>query len=169
MKKIITLSILLLITSCGPLSKYTKYNEYSRVDMKEGVGIKVVMIKNKRADFIHYTLGDFKMPKTNKEFRKYKKESQTPEIKKLDNILVCGFTTEPKYDYYLLLNSKKQFNIDSNYYAVKDTLINKNNVTMIYDKNTPKPDLDLIWHNIYIGSRPKVDYENYFRYYNIGK
>lgn len=170
MKKLSLSIIFILLVSCGPMHKYAKHNEYSKVSIKD-TGIHTLMVKNKELDFIlygHYG-SDFAM--NNRQFHRLKKDAGTPKIENLDNVLVYGFTSKSKresypetnpIEFYLLLNPKKEPIFDSDTFISKDTIIDGNEIKFIVSKNAPKNEVNYIWDNIHINyGRPEVDMSAY--------
>ena len=102
-----------------------------------------VSVYNTNLNFKSLTFGDFKFARTNKE---YKKLNQVPTS--LENILFYGKTTNPSYDYYVLVDPIET-NFDLEKYTLKTTKIDGHNFVLLISKDAPFGDEKLISESIF--------------------
>lgn len=125
----------LIFYSCSPFSKVAGATHIQS-------GGSYIAVVNSQVGMKALTFGDF-------EFAVRRKEYKALHHSKLryKDILVYAKTSEPTYEYYILFNPKKA-EIDSNFFLVKDTLMNHNRYVMLISKSAPQKDVAFLQNSI---------------------
>lgn len=136
MKAIYPILICLLMTSCATFSGLSRETMLGQQDP-------YCKVYNSKADFMSLTFGDFRFAMNKKDYRKL-----NPPIISFKEILFYAKTTDPDYDYYVLLNPEKTYQTN-NKYVVKDTTIRQNHFVIAVSRSAPSSDINLIFNKIY--------------------
>lgn len=134
--KLILVSFLFFVLSCSPFSNLSKKTYLGNERGYQSV-------YNSDAKFNSLTFGDFKFAFNNKEYKKLKKQNT-----KIKDILFYARTTDPAYEYFILLNPENK-KFDAVKYYIKDTIINNNNFVLLVSNDAPERDIKFISENIF--------------------
>ncbi len=145
-------ALVLMIFSCflfyscnaNKFSVWSKHNEFDKSQM-------YLLYKNDSVGIESLTFGDFTFPNSNKEVKKIRK-GRIP----FNNILLYANTSNPAYEYYILVDYKKKKRLDKKYLR-KDTIFDGKSFSIVASKNIPKYDWQFIINNIRFKNVETID------------
>ncbi len=132
---LLLLFILIFLSACSPFSKYAGHTELATEEMYQ-------LVYNEKVNLRSLTYGDVKFAKSSKEFKELNEGK--PEFR---NILFYAHTTEPDYEYYVLLNPREKEPDTSKFYH-KEFNIDNQQFLFIISANAPQSDVRFIERNI---------------------
>lgn len=134
MKLIFGFFLLLISIGCSPFHQLSKE---TKIGTKDGY----VVATNQQLNLESLTFGDFKFATSNKEFKKLKTDSIA-----FRNILFYATTSNPTYDYYILVDP-----VDTNFnlklYELEKVIQKEHRYYLLISKSAPFSDAKFIRNN----------------------
>lgn len=135
MKNLIYFLSFAVLTACSPFTNVSRSTEFSTEEA-------YIKITHPAVKFKTLTFGDFKFATTKKQYRLLTKKAAA-----CTDILFYAITQDPAYEYYVLLNPKNK-HFDTQKFAIKDTIINRNRIVLLITKTAPQSDITFISEHI---------------------
>lgn len=135
MKPLILLILLALAACSSPFHKLAKHTEFGSEDG-------YVRVSNPAANIKSLTFGDFMFATNTREYR-----SLTDTKPPFRDILLYAQTSEPEYEYFILLNPRSTA-INEEKYSLREIQIGENIVTVAVSRHAPVNDITFIKYNV---------------------
>lgn len=135
MKPLLLLAIIALAACSSPFHKLAKQTEI-------GSEAGYVSVSNPAANIKSLTFGDFEFATNTREYR-----SLTDTKPPFRDILLYAQTSEPEYEYFILLNPRSTA-INEEKYSLREIQIGENIVTVAVSRHAPVNDITFIKYNV---------------------
>lgn len=135
MKPLLLLTVIALAACSSPFHKLAKQTEI-------GSEAGYVSVSNPAANIKSLTFGDFEFATSSREYR-----SLTGTKPPFRGILLYAQTSEPEYEYFILLNLRSTA-INEEKYSLREIQIGENIVTVAVSRHAPVNDITFIKYNV---------------------